>query len=84
MTMGQLKEVSGFAIAAAKCRYSPPGAGRTLRAGYGYHTGGRHHTGRGYSHQQVGDSRAYLLSETGIRQISRDHSLVGSMVEQEI
>lgn len=29
----------------------------------------------------VGDSRAYLVSKNGIRQISKDHSLVESMVE---
>lgn len=29
----------------------------------------------------IGDSRAYLLSDEGIRQISRDHSVVENMVE---
>lgn len=29
----------------------------------------------------VGDSRAYLISRSGIRQISRDHSVVENMVE---
>ena len=30
----------------------------------------------------VGDSRGYLLNETGIRQITRDHSMVENMVER--
>jgi serine/threonine protein phosphatase PrpC len=30
----------------------------------------------------VGDSRAYLISQLGIKQISKDHNLVGEMVSQ--
>jgi len=30
----------------------------------------------------VGDSRAYLIDDKGIRQITRDHSLVGEMMER--
>lgn len=82
MTMEQLKEVSGFAIAAANEAIRRRGQedasirrmGTTLVAAV--------IRGEDVLISNVGDSRAYLLSESGIRQISKDHSLVESMVEQ--
>ena len=81
MTMEQLKEVSGFAIAAANEAIRRRGQedasirrmGTTLVAAV--------IRGEDVLISNVGDSRAYLLSESGIRQISKDHSLVESMVE---
>lgn len=82
MTVQQLKEVSGFAIAAANAAIRRRGQedasiqhmGTTLVAAI--------MRGEDLLISNVGDSRAYLLNSSGIRQISRDHSLVESMVEQ--
>ena len=82
MTMGQLKEVSGFAIAAANDAIRRRGQEEPSVQGMGTTLVAAIIRGEDILISNVGDSRAYLLSETGIRQISRDHSLVGSMVEQ--
>ena len=82
MTAQQLREVSGYAIAAAnrairlRAQEEPSihSMGTTLVAAI--------ISGENVLISNVGDSRAYLLSDSGIRQISKDHSLVGSMVEQ--
>ena len=82
MTVQQLKEVSGFAIAAANDAIrrrrqedaSIQRMGTTLVAAI--------MRGEDLLISNVGDSRAYLLNSAGIRQISKDHSLVESMVEQ--
>lgn len=82
MTVEQLKEVSGYAIAAAneairqrmKEETSIHCMGTTLVSAI--------IRGDDVIISNVGDSRAYLLSDSGIRQISKDHSLVESMVEQ--
>lgn len=82
MSAQQLKEVSGYAIAAAnrairlRAKEEPSihSMGTTLVAAI--------ISGENVLISNVGDSRAYLLSDSGIRQISKDHSLVGSMVEQ--
>ena len=82
MTAQQLREVSGYAIAAAnrairqKALEEPSvhSMGTTLVAAIV--------SGEDVLISNVGDSRAYLLGSGGIQQISKDHSLVGSMVEQ--
>ena len=82
MTAQQLREVSGYAIAAAnrairqKALEEPSvhSMGTTLVAAI--------ISGEDVLISNVGDSRAYLLGSGGIQQISKDHSLVGSMVEQ--
>ena len=82
MTAQQLREVSGYAIAAAnrairqKALEEPSvhSMGTTLVAAIV--------SGEDVLISNVGDSRAYLLGSGGIQQISKDHSLVGSMVQE--
>lgn len=82
MHMEQLREVSDFSIAAANqairqraeqepalCRMGTTLVSAMVRKNE-------------VLISNVGDSRAYLISASGIRQISRDHSLVESMVER--
>ena len=80
MTAQQLREVSGYAIAAAnrairqKALEEPSvhSMGTTLVAAIV--------SGEDVLISNVGASRAYLLGSGGIQQISQDHSLVGAMV----
>ena len=82
MTAQQLREVSGYAIAAAnrairlRAKEEPSihSMGTTLVAAI--------ISGENVLISNVGDSRAYLLSDSGIRQISKDHSLVQMMVDR--
>ena len=82
MTMEQLKEVSGYAIAAANEAMHHRGQEESSIQSMGTTLVAAIIRGEDVLISNVGDSRAYLLSESGIRQISKDHSLVSSMVEQ--
>ena len=82
MTVQQLKEVSGFAIAAANDAIRRRGQEDTSIQRMGTTLVAAIMRGEDLLISNVGDSRAYLLNSAGIRQISKDHSLVESMVEQ--
>ena len=82
MTTEQLKEVSGFAIAAANAAIRDRAQEETSIQSMGTTLVSAIIRGEDVVVSNVGDSRAYLLSHAGIRQISKDHSLVESMVKQ--
>lgn len=82
MTAEQLKEASSFAVSLAN---------RAIRKAAGEHP--EYHNmgttlvsavtcGEDMVLTNVGDSRAYHISEGGIRRVTRDHSLVERMVER--
>ena len=71
MTMGQLKEVSGFAIAAANDAIRRRGQEEPSVQGMGTTLVAAIIRGEDILISNVGDSRAYLLSETGRRRAYR-------------
>mgnify|MGYP000560816699 CR=1 FL=1 len=82
MTPEQLREASAYAVAMAnravaeraEAEAALANMGTTLVAAVAYENG--------VVITNVGDSRAYLAGAQGLRQISRDHSLVEDMVEK--
>lgn len=82
MTPDQLKEASSYAIALANQAIRTAAAqdetyqnmGTTLVAAVSY--------AGGVVISNVGDSRAYHITQSGITRVTRDHSLVESMVER--
>lgn len=82
MTPEQIREASSYAVALAnQAVYEKSleveqyrGMGTTLVAAVSFQ--------KGVIVSNVGDSRAYLISEAGIRRITRDHSLVEDMVSR--
>ena len=82
MTAEQVREMASFAVsvansdirAAVEAHPEYVGMGTTLVSAVSY--------GEGVVVSNVGDSRAYLINREGIQRISKDHSLVETLVER--
>ena len=82
MTPEQIREMASYAVslanmdirAAVEERPEYEGMGTTLVAAVSY--------GEGVVVSNVGDSRAYLINREGIQRVSKDHSLVETLVER--
>lgn len=81
MAIEQLKEVSGFAVAAANQAIQRRAAADKTLSDMGTTLVSAIIQNEQILISNVGDSRAYHISDDGITQISKDHSLVGKMVE---
>ena len=82
MHMEQLREVSDFSIAAANHAIRQRAEEEPVLQRMGTTLVSAIVRKSEVLVSNVGDSRAYLITPGGIRQISRDHSLVESMVER--
>ncbi len=76
----QLREASSFAVSQANAAVYAKGQESEELAGMGTTLVAALAYPGGVIISNVGDSRAYSISEHGIRQISRDHSLVENMI----
>ena len=82
MTAEQIREMASYAVsvanmdirAAVEEHPAYAGMGTTLVSAVSY--------GEGVVVSNVGDSRAYLINREGIQRISKDHSLVETLVER--
>lgn len=81
MATSQIKEVSGFSIAAANQAIRQRAEEDTNIQKMGTTLVSAIIHDENIVVSNIGDSRAYHISDTGICQISKDHSLVGTMVE---
>lgn len=73
MVIQAVKKANSSVYQASRRHAQFAGMGTTLTLGLAY--AGELHVGH------VGDSRAYLINASGIEKISRDHSLVGRLLE---
>ena len=82
MTPEQLREASAYAVAMANRAVAERAEAEAVLANMGTTLVAAVAYENGVVITNVGDSRAYHINGEGIRQISRDHSVVESMVEK--
>ena len=81
MTPEQIREVASFATSVANTAIRSRAAEDELLTGMGTTLVSAISYGDGVVVSNVGDSRAYHISEAGIRRVSKDHSLVEKMID---
>ena len=82
MTPEQLREASSYAIALANSAIRAEAEREEAYQGMGTTLVAAVSCGSGVVVSNVGDSRAYHITQNGITRVTRDHSLVESMVER--